>query len=56
MKHKDHNRIVDKFDEAKHAQLERLATKMLKQDDKFKKLKEKNLDESGIFKLFENGD
>jgi len=54
MKHKDHDRIVNKFEQAKQKQLEKLATKMLKQDEKARKLKEKKI-ESGFFKLFENG-
>jgi hypothetical protein len=54
MKHKNHDRIVNEFEQAKQKQLEKLATKLLKQDEKARKLKEKKI-ESGFFKLFENG-
>jgi hypothetical protein len=55
MKHKDHDRIVSKFDEAKQRQLEKIATKLLKQDERSRKLREKNI-ERGFFKFFEDGD
>lgn len=55
MKHKDHDHIITKFDEAKQKQLERLATKLLKRDEKVRKLREKRSDH-GFLKFFEDGD
>ncbi len=52
MKHKDHDRIINGFDEAKRRQLEKLATKLLKQDERARKLKDKKV-ERGFFKFFE---
>jgi hypothetical protein len=46
MKKKKHIDVVTDFETAKHKQLERLATKMLKNDDKFSKLKEKRVNKS----------
>jgi hypothetical protein len=55
MKHKDHDHIVNKFTEAKQRQLEKLATKLLKQDEKARKLKEKKI-KGDFFKFLEDGD
>lgn len=41
MKHKNHNKIVRDYDKQKQKHLERLATKMLKDEDKNNKLKSK---------------
>jgi hypothetical protein len=41
MKHKNHNKIVKDYDKQKQKHLERLATKMLKDEDKNNKLKSK---------------
>lgn len=46
MKKKKHIDIVTNFETAKHKQLEKLATKMLKNDDKFNKLKDKRVNKS----------
>lgn len=43
MKHKKHNKILRDFDKQKAKHLEKLATKTLKEDEKFQKLKEKNI-------------
>ena len=54
MKHKDHDRIVGSFEDAKHKHLEPLATKLLKKDDQAKKLRQKPIDRE-FFKFFEDG-
>lgn len=41
MKHKNHNKIVKDYDKQKQKHLERLASKMLKDEDKNNKLKSK---------------
>jgi hypothetical protein len=43
MKKKTHIDVVTDFETAKHRQLEKLATKMLKTDDYFNKLKDKRV-------------
>ena len=43
MKHKKHDNIVKNYDEIKSKHLERLATKMLKIDEKNEKLKTKTI-------------
>jgi hypothetical protein len=43
-KKKEHDNIVNNYDNIKSKHLERLATKMLANDDKMNKLKEKNID------------
>ena len=54
MKHKDHDRIVGSFKDAKCKHLEKLATKLLKKDDQAKKLRQKPIDRE-FFKFFEDG-
>jgi hypothetical protein len=51
MKHKKHNKIVKDYDNQKQKHLERLATKVLKEDDKNNKLREKNIN-TGFLDLF----
>ena len=43
LKKKKHNKIVNDFENAKQNHLEKLATKMLKRDEMFSKLKEKKI-------------
>ena len=43
MKNKKHNKIVKDFDKQKSKHLEKLATKMLKDDDRNEKLKTKEI-------------
>ena len=43
MKNKKHNKIVKDFNKQKSKHLEKLATKMLKDDDRNKKLKTKEI-------------
>jgi hypothetical protein len=43
MKNKKHSKIVKDYDNQKKKHLERLATKMLKDDERSNKLKEKNI-------------
>ena len=43
LKHKKHNKIVDDYDKQKEKHLEKLATKMLKNDEKSDKLKSKQM-------------
>jgi uncharacterized protein (DUF1330 family) len=43
MKQKKHNKIVKDYDKQKEKHLERLATNMLKNDEKLSKLKGKNI-------------
>jgi hypothetical protein len=43
MKKKKHNKIVKDYDKQKEKHLEKLASKMLENDEKFSKLKEKNI-------------
>ena len=44
IKTKKHNKIVNDYKNTKEKHLEKLATKMLKKDEEFSKLKEKNID------------
>lgn len=44
MKNKKHNRIVKDYDKQKEKHLEKLATRMLKDDERNQKLKGKNID------------
>jgi hypothetical protein len=43
MKNKKHNKIVNDYDKIKSKHLEKLAKKMLENDEKFSKLKDKNI-------------
>jgi hypothetical protein len=43
MKHKNHNKIVNDYDKQKSKHLGRLATKMLDNDEKFRKLQDKKV-------------
>jgi len=43
MKHKKHDKIVRDYDKIKSKHLDRLATKMLKNDEKSEKLKSKQI-------------
>jgi len=43
LKKKKHDKIVKDFDKTKQRHLEKLATKMLKKDEAFQKLKEKKI-------------
>lgn len=43
LKKKKHDKIVNDFDKTKQNHLEKLATKMLKRDEMFSKLKEKKI-------------
>jgi hypothetical protein len=43
MKQKKHSRLVKDYDKQKEKHLERLATKMLENDEKLSKLKGKNI-------------
>lgn len=51
MKNKKHKKIVNDYDKQKEKHLERLATKMLDNDEKFSKLKGKNIN-PGFLNLF----
>ena len=51
MKNKKHNRLVKDYDKQKAKHLERLADKMLKNDEKLQQLKGKDID-PGLLKLF----
>jgi hypothetical protein len=44
MKSKKHKNIIKNYDKQKEKQLEKLATKMLENDEKFSKLKGKEID------------
>ena len=44
MKNKKHNKLVKDYDKQKERHLERLASKMLKDDEKLQQLKGKNVD------------
>ena len=50
-KNKKHDAIVNDFDAQKEKHLEKLATKTLEEQEKFSKLKEKNI-KTDFFKLF----
>jgi hypothetical protein len=43
MKKKKHNKVVKDYDKQKEKHLEKLATKMLDNDEKLSRLKEKNI-------------
>ena len=43
MKHKKHNKLVKDYEKQKSEHLDKLATRMLKNDEKMQKLKEKNI-------------
>ena len=43
IKHSKHNKIVKDYDKQKENHLEKLATKMLKNDEKIQKLKSKQI-------------
>ena len=43
LKHKKHNKIVNDYDKQKEKHLEKLATKILKNDEKSEKLKSKQI-------------
>ena len=43
IKHRKHNKIVNDYDKQKEKHLEKLATKMLKNDEKSEKLKSKQI-------------
>ena len=45
-KRKKHDSIVNDYDNQKNKHLERLAKKMLENDEKFSKLREKGIDDS----------
>lgn len=51
MKHPKHDKLVKDYDRQKSAHLEKLAIKMLENDDKAKKLKEKHINPN-FLKLF----
>ena len=51
MKSKKHNRLVKDYDKQKAKHLERLADKILKNDEKLQQLKGKDID-PGFLKLF----
>jgi hypothetical protein len=50
-KHKKHDSLVNDFDAQKQKHLEKLATKSLEEQEKFSKLKEKNI-KTDFFNLF----
>ena len=50
-KHKKHDAIVNDFEIQKNKNLEKLATKILAEQEKLSKLKEKNI-KTDFFKLF----
>ena len=43
LKHKKHNKIINDYDKQKEKHLEKLATKILKNDEKAEKLKSKHI-------------
>ncbi len=43
MKHKKHDKLVKDYEKQKSEHLDKLATRMLKNDEKMQKLKEKNI-------------
>ena len=51
-KHKKHDKITKNYEKAKNKQLEKLADKMLKDDERNQKLKEKKINID--FDLFED--
>jgi hypothetical protein len=50
-KHRKHENIVNDYKTTKHNHLEKLASKMLENDEKFSKLKEKEIN-NNILDLF----
>lgn len=46
IKRKKHDKLVNDYDNQKNKHLERLAKKMLENDEKFSKLREKEIDDS----------
>jgi len=46
IKRKKHDKLVNDYDNQKNKHLERLAKKMLDNDEKFSKLREKRIDDS----------
>lgn len=50
-KHKKHNKLVKDYDRQKSEHLDKLASKMLKNDEKMQKLKEKHIN-TNFLKLF----
>ena len=50
-KHKKHDAIINDFEIQKNKHLEKLATKILAEQEKLSKLKEKNI-KTDFFKLF----
>ena len=51
MKNKKHDKLVRDYDKQKQRHLERLGTKLLKDDEKNQKLRSKNID-PGFLNLF----
>jgi len=51
MKNKKHSRLVKDYDKQKQRHLEKLADKLLENDEKFSKLKNKNIN-PGFLNLF----
>lgn len=51
VKHKKHDKIVNDYENQKSEHLEKLATKMLKNDERNQKLKDKNIN-TNFLKLF----
>lgn len=51
MKHKKHENLVNDFEKQKQNHLEKLGTKLIKGQEKFSKLKEKDL-KTDFLKLF----
>jgi len=51
IKHKNHNKIVKDYDKQKEKHLEKLATKILKNDEKSEKLKKYNIKPNFLDKL-----
>jgi len=50
-KHKKHNKLVKDYDKQKSEHLDKLASKMLKNDEKMQKLKDKQIN-TDFLKLF----
>lgn len=50
-KHKKHDRLVKDYDKQKSEHLDKLASKMLKNDEKMQRLKEKTIN-TNFLKLF----
>ena len=46
VKHKKHDKIVKDYDKQKSEHLDKLATKILKNDERNQKLKEKNINDN----------